>query len=171
MAVHTAESIRKLGDAGHPQYPAAAGVPPPRDFSPKPALSNLLARRLLERFFRKVVKRGRLEVIDRSGTVSSFGESAPGFPAVRIRFLDDDVVRDILVDPRLGAGEAFMAGRLLIEEGDVMQLIQLLRANRPWESGAKLHKAGWARSLIGRGMAAADGINLRLRSRRNVAHH
>ena len=43
-----------------------------------------------------------------------------------------------LHDARIGAGEAYMDGRLIIERGDIMQLIELVRANAPWDKGGDL---------------------------------
>lgn len=126
---------------------------------------------LLSSLLGRIVKRGRLEVVDADGRLHAVGRPEPGFPDVRVRLADRAVARAIALDPRLGAGEAFMDERLVIERGDVMDLVALLRANRPWEGGAKLHRPGPLRGLARRTVAAADGINRRVRSRRNVAHH
>ncbi|MFC4296380.1 class I SAM-dependent methyltransferase [Novosphingobium tardum] len=130
-----------------------------------------MSKSLFDRLLGRVVTRGRLEVVDAAGALHAFGVPEPGFPEVRIRLTDAKVARDILLDPRLGAGEAFMDGRLVIEQGDVMALVQLLRANRPWEVGAKLHKPGPVRGAIRRAKAFADGFNEARRSKDNVAHH
>jgi cyclopropane-fatty-acyl-phospholipid synthase len=125
----------------------------------------------LGRLLGRIVRHGRLTVIDASGRRYDVGEPTPGFPNVRIRLTDARVARDILLDPRLGAGEAFMDGRLVIEHGDVMELAQLMRANRRWEAGARLHRPTPLRRIARRAAAAVDQVNSRLRSRSNVAHH
>ena len=75
----------------------------------------------------RIVRRGRLEVVYHDGTKATFGEPADGFPNIAIRFADGKVARDILLDPRLGAAEAFMDGRLIFDSGDIMQHVGLLR--------------------------------------------
>ncbi len=132
-----------------------------------------MSRALLNRFLSRNVTRGRLGVVYADGTASTYGEPAEGFPEIVLRFADSKVPRDILMDPRLGAAEAFMDGRLIIEEGDVMGFITLLRANNPWDKkgfgdigpgsivGRLFNKAGFA----------AEKFNNAIRSKDNVAHH
>ncbi|MEY4837623.1 MAG: hypothetical protein RLZZ475_1482, partial [Pseudomonadota bacterium] len=97
-----------------------------------------MSKALLDRFLSRAVRQGRLGVVYADGSASTFGTPAPGFPEIVLRLADDKVPRDILMDPRLGAAEAFIDGRLLIEEGDVMGLVSLLRANAPWDKGGNL---------------------------------
>jgi cyclopropane-fatty-acyl-phospholipid synthase len=66
-----------------------------------------MSARLLNRFLARGIKRGRLEVAYASGESVSFGEPTEGFPEVALRFSDNRVPRDILLDPRIGAGEAY----------------------------------------------------------------
>lgn len=93
---------------------------------------------LIDRFLGSIVKRSQLTLTLASGKKHTLGSPEEGFPEVAIRFTDSRVPRDILLDPRLGAGEAYMDGRIVIEQGDIMQLIQLVRANQPWERGGRL---------------------------------
>src|SRR6476646_1352608 len=80
--------------------------------------SNAGKRSLIDRLLARLVKHGVLEVVHADGRMVTIGEPAPGFPSVRVRFADAKVGRDIMLDPRLGAAEAFMDGRLVIERGD-----------------------------------------------------
>ena len=84
--------------------------------------------RMFDRVFSRLLKRGTLEVTYASGEKAVYGEPADGFPDVAVRFTDDKVPRDIVLDPRLGAGEAYMDGRIVIERGGVMELVQLVQA-------------------------------------------
>ena len=127
---------------------------------------------LIERFLGKVVRRGVLEIAFPDGRLVRLGAPAPGFPEVRIRFTDDKVARDILLDPRLGAAETFMDGRLIVEQGDVMAMVELIRANQPWErKGNSLAPPSRLRRLRERLVSTLDGINRAARSKANVAHH
>jgi cyclopropane-fatty-acyl-phospholipid synthase len=129
------------------------------------------AEKLFRRLFHRLVSRGTLEIVFADGSREAFGTPAPGFPEVRARFADGRVARDILLDPRLGAGEAFMDGRIVIERGDVMALVQLLRANNRWDHGRQLSRPSAPKRLANFLAARLDAINRAATSRRNAAHH
>jgi cyclopropane-fatty-acyl-phospholipid synthase len=130
-----------------------------------------MSKALLDRFLARAVRQGRLGVVFADGSARTYGEPAPGFPEIVLRFTDDSVPRDILLDPRLGAAEAYIDGRLLIEEGDVMGLVTLLRANNPWDRGGDIGTPSTLKRLVNRASFAAEQINTRVGSKRNVAHH
>lgn len=130
-----------------------------------------MSKALLTRFLARAVRQGRLDVVFADGSATTYGTPASGFPEIVLRLADDKVPRDILLDPRLGAAEAFMDGRLLIEEGDVMGLVSLLRANAPWDKGGNLGRPSALKRLVNRAGFAAEQINNRVGSKRNVAHH
>lgn len=130
-----------------------------------------MSKSLLDRFLSRSVRQGRLGVVFADGSVSTYGTPTPGFPEIVLRFADAKVPRDIIMDPRLGAAEAFMDGRLLIEEGDVMGLVSLLRANNAWDKGGDIGPPSMLKRLIGRASFAAEQVNNRISSKQNVAHH
>lgn len=130
-----------------------------------------MSKALLNRFLARAVRQGRLGVVYADGSADTFGAPAAGFPDIVLRFTDDRVPRDILLDPRLGAAEAFIDGRLLIEEGDVMGLVSLLRANAPWDKGGNIGRPSAFKRLANRAGFAAEQINNRVGSKKNVAHH
>ena len=126
---------------------------------------------LIDRFLGSVLKKGRLTVTMPSGEAHQLGTPAPGFPEVAIRLTDKRVVRDILLDPRLGAGEAYMDGRIVVEEGDIMALVQLLRMNSPWERGGMLRPPSPLRQVKDGVKFLRHSFNQAASSKRNVAHH
>ena len=130
-----------------------------------------MSKSLLDRFLSRGVKQGRLGVVFADGSARTYGTPAEGFPEIVLRFTDDRVARDIILDPRLGAAEAFIDGRLLIEEGDVMGLVSLLRANNPWDKGGDIGPPSTLKRLVNRATFAAEQINNRVGSKKNVAHH
>ncbi|MEA1619775.1 cyclopropane-fatty-acyl-phospholipid synthase family protein [Erythrobacter sp. T5W1-R] len=130
-----------------------------------------MSKQLLDRFLSRGVRQGRLGVVFADGSAVTYGTAAAGFPDIVIRFADDRVPRDIVMDPRLGAAEAFMDGRLIITEGDVMGLIGLLRANSAWDQGGEIDSPKLWRGLLNRASFAAEQINSAIASKRNVAHH
>ena len=124
---------------------------------------------LLAKALRRLVKRGPLTVIGPDGQTATYGAPDPELRPVTVRFADNRVARQIASDPGLGAAEAWMDGRLLLEQGELIDLIQIIRRNGRWEERGHrkdsfLRKGGWLKSRI-------DQMNWQRRSRRNVAHH
>ncbi len=130
-----------------------------------------MSKPLLDRFLARAIKQGRLGIVFADGSASTYGASVEGFPEIVLRFTDSAVSRDILLDPRLGAAEAFIDGRLMIEEGDVMGLVGLFRMNAPWERGNDHLRPKRLKRLLNKASFAAEQINNRVGSRKNVAHH
>ena len=126
---------------------------------------------ILGRFLKTVVKRGTISLIHPDGETERFGQPEAGFPDVVVRLADKGVMRQILMDPRLGAAEMFMDGRLIIEQGDIMELIQLARSNKPWERGGHLGELSGFKRTKDYIAGKLDAYNGQRRSKANVAHH
>ncbi|MGB5724952.1 MAG: cyclopropane-fatty-acyl-phospholipid synthase family protein [Parasphingorhabdus sp.] len=126
---------------------------------------------LIGRFLKNVVEKGTIRVTHPDGSSEVHGAPTDGYPDIGIRLADKAVMRQILLDPRLGAAEAFMDGRLIVEQGDIMELVQLLRSNRPFERGGKLKDPSAFKKIRDHAAGSLDRINLLGRSRSNVAHH
>lgn len=139
--------------------------------SPDTAKSRGPASLLLSRFFASHITSGSLEVHFADGTHERFGSRDPHSLDIAIRFADPRVPREILLDPALGAAEAFMDGRLVIERGDVMGLVDLFARNAPWETGASYNRPSALRKLANRIAFHGEQLNTAVRSRANVAHH
>jgi cyclopropane-fatty-acyl-phospholipid synthase len=126
---------------------------------------------LLGKALSRLVDRGTLTVTDHRGGVHHFGTADPAFPDVAIRFTDARTAFDILRSPELGAAETFMDGRLVMERGDILDLITLAQKNHPWEYDGPILPPGRIRPLWQKLVRHVQQINLPGRSRRNVAHH
>ncbi|BBC72556.1 cyclopropane-fatty-acyl-phospholipid synthase [Altererythrobacter sp. B11] len=126
---------------------------------------------LIDRLLTRMVRKGTLELTYADGRKRVFGEPAPGFPDVAVRFADSKVARDIVLDPRLGAGEAYMDGRIIMERGDIMQLVTLARANNRWEDRRDLRDPTLPRRMGSHLKALLRSFNKPGSSKRNVAHH
>jgi cyclopropane-fatty-acyl-phospholipid synthase len=121
---------------------------------------------LIEDFLGKLVSAGRLTVTFPDGTERGFGPASG--PAVRVRIADRATIVRIARNPRLAVGEAYMDGRLIIEDGTILDLMRLVVGGNRWEDktpgrgalnkGKKKWKAWFRR-------------NEAKRSRQNVAHH
>ncbi|MFT4057679.1 MAG: class I SAM-dependent methyltransferase [Novosphingobium sp.] len=130
-----------------------------------------MALGILDRFLERGVRKGVLELARPDGSVRRFGTPAEGFPEVRIRLNDKGAERRILRDPRLGAAEAFMDGQLDVEQGEIMDLVYLLRANARWDKGGELKEHSPLKKVIGKAVTLVDGINRAASAKKNIAHH
>ncbi|WP_136161976.1 SAM-dependent methyltransferase [Sphingomonas flavalba] len=128
---------------------------------------------LLSHFLRRLVHRGELTVTNADGSVERFGAPEAGFPTVAIRFTDRGVTGAIARNPQLAAGEAFMDGRMVLEQGDILALLRLILHNAPWEGGGAVEVdiSNPLLRLVDRSRAALGRMNWERRSKQNVAHH
>ncbi|HTT79826.1 MAG TPA: cyclopropane-fatty-acyl-phospholipid synthase family protein [Stellaceae bacterium] len=121
---------------------------------------------LLASVLARVIRIGRLTVVDASGRRHIFA-GAPG-PASGVRLRDPALHWKLLVRPRLFVPEAYMAGTLTIEEGSLYDFIDVLEANdAALPNGAALRLAQAAGRLVRR----LHQHNPVRRARRNAAHH
>ena len=126
---------------------------------------------LIDLFLSRAVRKGRLSLTHHDGKVREFGAPEPGYPDVAIRFTDSRVAGQIVRNPALAAGESFMDGRLVVEKGDVRDLVELLTANDKWEAGRANLNPSWLVRAGGAVKHRIDRINMERRSKKNVAHH
>lgn len=114
----------------------------------------------------RAIRSGQLQVVDSSGGLALYGDGVG--PAVRIRLADAAVGRDIATDPALKIGEAYMDGRLLVEEGNIFDVLSLLRRNGVRRAATFGVKAKGLLRLLAYQIKARMPVN---HNRRNVAHH
>ncbi|WP_420140271.1 class I SAM-dependent methyltransferase [Sphingomonas sp.] len=128
---------------------------------------------LFDRAFKKLIRRGELIVHAADGKTYRYGAPEPGRAPVAVRFTDRSTPRKIVLAPSLGAGEAYMDGRLLMEQGDIHALIDLVTWNNRWErrSDRKNLEATARTRLPGDPLGWLRTYNQERRSKRNVAHH
>ena len=121
---------------------------------------------MIERLIDKLLQQGHLTLVTPDGKRSTYGPG--GGPSLTVRVTDRKTLFDIARNPRLAACEAYMDGRLIIEDGTILDLMRLLVGANRWEDktpgrGAlNKGKKTW-KALFRRNPAKA--------SRRNVAHH
>ncbi len=122
---------------------------------------------LIGRLVERLLARGTITVIAADGSRGTYGSG--GGKALTIRFADRKVPFELIRNPRLGFGEAYMDGRLVIEDGTVLDLLDLITGSNRWEEG------GSGRKLFGKSrLSVLKGLLRRndpRRARRNVAHH
>ena len=123
---------------------------------------------LLAGFLDRIIKAGELTIHRSSGETAVFKGSRPG-PAIAIRLHDRATERRLFLNPKITLGEAFMNGRLTIENGDIYDFLELCQMNLGWGPGDHWlqHFLRRSRRLLRRS-AQRNPIS---RARRNVAHH
>ena len=70
----------------------------------------------------------------------------------------------------MGAAEAYMDGRLVVERGDIRDLVNLLTANDSWEAGANALVPSRGRRMLQAVTHRINRVNMARRSTENVAH-
>ncbi|MDQ3144782.1 MAG: cyclopropane-fatty-acyl-phospholipid synthase family protein [Pseudomonadota bacterium] len=121
---------------------------------------------LIDSLIGKILKQGQLTLITPDGERKTYGPG--GGRALTVRVTDTKVLLDLVRSPRLGLGEAYMDGRMMIEDGNILDLMTMVVGGIRWEDKAvgrtalNKGKNKW-RALFRRNPADA--------SRRNVAHH
>ena len=124
--------------------------------------------RLFDRLFRMLIRNGPLTVIGADGRICSYGAPSTKVRPVTIRFTDHATPRRIARNPAMGAGEAYMDGRLIVEEGDIRQFLDLIGYNVRWDADNPARVRLWRPQRIA---AMFDTWNWERRAKRNVAHH
>jgi cyclopropane-fatty-acyl-phospholipid synthase len=80
-----------------------------------------------DRFVKNHITSGRLSIIYPSGRSASFGDGT-GKP-ITLRIKDKRTLWSLMLNPELAFGEAFMDGRLVVEEGDLYGFLELVFEN------------------------------------------
>ena len=114
-----------------------------------------------------LLKSGSLTLISPDGSRNTYGPG--GGKSLTVRFADRKVPFDIARNPRLAFGEAYMDGRLTIEDGTILDLMELVTGQNRWEDGRQARKAFGKRKLST--LKALFRRNPVGRARQNVAHH
>src|SRR5262249_25502939 len=89
-------------------------------------------------------------------------------PAVALHIKDHHVERHLVRDPQLALGEAYMDGRLVMQQGGIYDLLEVVLSNSQWQEVPAWTKALDATRYLVRRMIQFNSAG---RSRRNVAHH
>jgi cyclopropane-fatty-acyl-phospholipid synthase len=83
---------------------------------------------LLDQLLKRVIKTGVLTVIDVAGVAHLYGN--PGGPTATVRLKDKSLYFKLFTNPELHAGEAYMNGTLVVEEGTLRDFLTLFATNR-----------------------------------------
>src|SRR5258705_4277027 len=120
--------------------------------------------RLLRYFLGQFVRRGTMTFTAASGDRFTCGDGT-GKP-IAARFLSRRTERRILLNPELALGEAYMDGTFVVEDGSIADALAIL-LDQP-EMVPRWARLQWSLRYLARHFRQ---LNLRGRSRNNVAHH
>jgi len=122
--------------------------------------------RLLASLLRLVVKTGRLVLIDSTGHECEVGDGT-GLPLI-LRFNDKHVALEIAWNPNLKFGEAYMDGRISIENGTIADVLELFARNIGTGAGSGHMEWLTKARYLARRLMQRNGVAI---ARRNVATH
>ncbi|HKU96703.1 MAG TPA: cyclopropane-fatty-acyl-phospholipid synthase family protein [Vineibacter sp.] len=122
---------------------------------------------LLAKILRGLVRTGTLTLVDAAGRTHRVEGSQSG-PDVTVRFHDHATPWRLALSPRLAIGEAYMDGRLTVDDGRLVDFLDLLGRNM-----AAMERSWWLAwsfrvQRFTRWIQQRNPIG---RAQRNVAHH
>jgi cyclopropane-fatty-acyl-phospholipid synthase len=120
---------------------------------------------MFDRLLAHGIKLGRVTLIDHRGRKQTFGH---GDPQVTIRVADAATDRALAFNPWLKVGEAYMDGKLTIEQGSLYDLIDIGMANSGVIQNARWQKLIAGFHTVARWWHQHNPIGL---ARQHVAHH
>lgn len=126
---------------------------------------------MLDRILRGKIKQGSLTILSQNGEASHYGERQSGWPDVTMRIQSSSAVSRILLNPRLGMGEAYMNGDVSVDNDDIMGFVEIIRRNNPWENGGEIGDPKPFRKWLRYLARPLMQLNSLANSRSNVAHH
>jgi cyclopropane-fatty-acyl-phospholipid synthase len=120
----------------------------------------------IEGFLGKIVSKGSLELVRATGATTTYGDGSEA--TIVLRFTDPEAEISVATDPALALGEMYMQGRMVLEAGNIFDLLSLLARNG-------IRKAATPRMIaqgIWRILVNQAGNRLPInRNKANVAHH
>jgi cyclopropane-fatty-acyl-phospholipid synthase len=110
-----------------------------------------------------IVRDGSLCVINAAGRRRLIGDGSP--PAATLRLTSKTAEYTLALNPALSVGEAYMDGRLVIEDGSLYDFLDVVARNY-----GTTGRIPWLTLLerLGKGLKQSNPLG---RARRNVAHH
>jgi cyclopropane-fatty-acyl-phospholipid synthase len=121
---------------------------------------------LIDKLLGQLIRKGSLTVVIADGKSRTFGSG--GGQSLTVRVADRRTAFAIARNPRLGFGEAYMDGRITIDDGDILDLMQMVVGANRWE------EKGGGRKALNKGKKKWRALfrrNEAVKSRKNVAHH
>ena len=116
--------------------------------------------------FKVVIRKGDLRITDARGETHRFGDRTGQRSAVRVTDRWTEI--KIATDPWLAIGEAYMDGRLIVEEGGFYRFMEILLSNA---EEVPLPRWTWSLNFLRWLIRRVDQFNPIARARRNASAH
>lgn len=123
---------------------------------------------LVQRLAGSLIKRGRVNIHLPGGGTERLGPG--GGKEVTIRITDGAALRKLIRKPRLAIAELYMDGSLVLEQGSILDLLEIIVLSNPFEEGGSRGKTAMSKGRLA-DLRKRFRRNLPQRSRKNVAHH
>ena len=120
---------------------------------------------LIGRLIDTLLRKGSITLLTPGKGPRTYGPG--GGKHLTVRFAGRKVAFDIARKPRLALGEAYMDGRMTIEDGTILDLLEMVVESNRWEDGPESKALARDAKRLWRKLRRNDPV----RSRRNVAHH
>ncbi len=85
------------------------------------------SEKLITAYFSKTVKTGKIRVTFAFGRQETYGDGSEDLIAVR--FANNKMQRQLILNPDLKIGEGYMDGDLVIEKGNIFDFLSLMARN------------------------------------------
>ena len=121
---------------------------------------------VIGRLVEKLLPTGSLTLLMPGRARETFGPG--GGRHLTVRLTDRKTALQIVRRPKLAVGEAYMDGRLIIEDGTILDLMELVLSPNRWEESGGRRKALNKRKTKLLRLFRRNDLK---RARRNVAHH
>lgn len=120
---------------------------------------------LIGRFIDQLLPVGSITIVQPDGKRETHGGG--GGKHITVKLHDKRAAFDLFRNPRLRLGELYMDGRLTIEDGTILDLLELITGAQIWEHG---RTKGMGKGKAGKLVSLFRRNDVR-KSRQNVAHH
>ncbi|PWE33341.1 SAM-dependent methyltransferase [Maritimibacter sp. 55A14] len=121
---------------------------------------------LLVKILNSLIRKDALAVRMPDGTLHRFG--ADGAEPVTIHIHDMDTVRRLVLNPDLAVGEAYMDGRMTIDDDELHRFLRLATRNADASAGSTLRGIMVFMRMLARNFAQYNPMG---RARANASHH
>jgi cyclopropane-fatty-acyl-phospholipid synthase len=121
---------------------------------------------LIGRLIKQLLTKGSITLKEPGKPPRAYGVG--GGKHLTVRFTDRRVAFDVVRNPQLRFGEAYMDGRVVIEDGTILDLLEMIVGANRWEDKGFGPKA---LATAQRRLSKLLRRNTPKRARRNVAHH
>jgi cyclopropane-fatty-acyl-phospholipid synthase len=124
---------------------------------------------LLDKLLKALIREGALIVTDYDGSIHRYGDASA--EPIGVRLMDRGAAWHIARNPRMGTGEAYTDGRLVVEPPHEIRDLVLFFMAQARRRGAAVEPISPLRRWSAKAASRLDQFNGRRRAKQNVEHH